>query len=562
MSSRPFQASSALVIVALTCGIAAAQRTARVSTDATGTQYSPGTRSARKAVSADGRYVAYEASQVSAFPEVFVYDRQTGARTHASVGWMGLGAGMQPAISAGGGFVAFVSPNPLVSEDVNSQFDVFVRNLQANETVLVSLSTNGVQADGFSFLPSVSSDGNVVAFESSATTLVPGDTNAAQDVFVRDRQASVTVRASVSSNGDEGNSASEFADVSDDGRYVVFVSSASNLVPDDTNGSLDVFVRDMQAGVTELASLSTGGLHANASSELSSISGDGRRVVFRSTATNLVPGVSGLQIYLRDLQTGVTSLVSRSTAGTAANGGCIDGRIAGNGLFAVFASSATNLVPGDTNGYDDVFVRDLQAGITRRVSLTSAGGQLPFQENYWEQSISADGRHVVFYSSQPGYVPGDTNQADDVFVIDTQLDVIVTAFGTAKTNSLGCVPAIGANGVPYASGFDSFFLIATTVLEDKPGIFFWGLTQAQLPFGGGTLYVQPPIVRTPVQFAAHPFDGLCTGTYVFHFTQAYMASEGLAPGVTCYGQFWSRDPGFAPPGNIGLTDAIAFTWGP
>jgi hypothetical protein len=130
----------------------------------------------------------------------------------------------------------------------------------------------------------------------------------------------------------------------------------------------------------------------------------------------------------------------------------------------------------------------------------------------------------------------------------------------AKTNSLGCTPTIGSTGVPSMSGANNFFVTASSVRNNKTGILLWGGSSASTPFFGGTLCIAAPIVRTPTQASGGtqgPDD--CSGGYSFHFTQAYLASQFLSAGSTVYAQYWSRDPGFSPPNNIGLTDALRFT---
>ncbi|MGZ4664922.1 MAG: TolB family protein, partial [Frankiaceae bacterium] len=148
-------------------------------------------------------------------------------------------------VSANGRYVAFISGAAnLVPGDTNTESDVFVRDRRAGTTTRVSVSNTGAQANGYSYEVAVSANGRYVAFDSNATNLVPGDTNDAQDVFVRDRRAGTTTRVSVSNSGAQGNGGSGDPAVSANGRYVAFNSFATNLVPGDTNDARDVFVRD------------------------------------------------------------------------------------------------------------------------------------------------------------------------------------------------------------------------------------------------------------------------------------------------------------------------------
>jgi Tol biopolymer transport system component len=239
----------------------------------------------------------------------------------------------------------------------------------AQSTTRVSVDSSGAQADGPSTWPVMSTDSRYVAFESTGTNLVAADTNAVRDVFVRDLHTSTTTRVSVSSGGIEGDRPSLYPSVSGDGRYVAFTSDATNLVVGDTNDVGDVFLHDIQLGTT--------------------------------TPVSVNPG------------------------GTLGNGGSYFGTISADGRYVAFTSSASDLVSGDTNGFADVFVRDLQMGSTVRVSLGSvsvegnaASGYSFSGEN--PLSISSDGHYVAFQSLASNLVTGDSNAVGDIFVRDLQ----------------------------------------------------------------------------------------------------------------------------------------------
>lgn len=189
-----------------------------------------------------------------------------------------------------------------MASDTNGQAGILVRDRQTGSTQRVSVASDGTQGNGISAGPAVSGDGRFGAFWSEATNLVPGDTNGTLDVFVRDRQAGTTVRASVASDGTQRNNVSEYPCISSNGRVVVFGSLASSLVADDTNGLADVFVRDLQASTTERVSVAADGTQGNGPSWNRAVSSDGRFVAFRSEASNLVPadtnGVS--DVFVRD----------------------------------------------------------------------------------------------------------------------------------------------------------------------------------------------------------------------------------------------------------------------
>jgi Tol biopolymer transport system component len=325
-------------------------------------------------------------------------------------------------------------------------------------TLRASVGSSGAQGDSSSFYSSISADGRILAFESSSTNLVPGDTNGWQDIFVRDRQSGVTERVSVHSSGAEGNDQSYAPSISADGRTVAFESYASTLVDGDTNGVPDIFVRDRLLGTTERVSLASSGGQADDSSFDPSISADGRYVAFESLATNLVSGDTNgcFDVFVRDRLFGTTERVSVDSSGAQGDGNSgYDSflSISADGRYVAFQSVATNLVGGDTNGVPDVFVRDRLFGTTERVSVDSSGTQ--GDDNSGVPSISADGRTVAFYSAATNLVGGDTNGSWDVFVRDRQLGtterVSVSSSG-AQGNGFSFTPSISADGRTVAFG--------------------------------------------------------------------------------------------------------------
>jgi PKD repeat protein/Tol biopolymer transport system component len=412
-------------LLASTPDPAEAYSTTRISVSSAGAQGNNFSHGA--AVSPNGRYVAFVSAASNLVPgdtngtlDVFVHDRNTGITERVNVATGGEQANdfcENPAISADGRYAAFAClASNLVPGDTNAKFDIFVRDRDTGTTERVSVATGGAQADDGSCWTQISADGRYVAFESSATNLVPGDTYGKPDVFVHDRDTGVTERVSVSSAGAQAEGDSIRSAISADGRYVAFSSSAANLVPGDTNARFDIFIHDRDTGTTERVSVATGGAQANDSSSDPAISVDGRHVAFRSEATNLVPGDTNgrIDVFVRDLETGITERVSVSTGGAEANGRSCRPAISADGGHVVFMSEATNLAPGDTNSKTDVFVRDLATGITERASIAGSGTEA--NAECCVPLISADGRYVFFQSDAANLVTGDTNGRTDVFV--------------------------------------------------------------------------------------------------------------------------------------------------
>jgi Tol biopolymer transport system component len=378
-------------------------------------------------------------------------------------GVQGNGFSGAPAISADGLSVAFhTDASNLISWDTNGLTDVYFRAWQIDYTEIVSVDSSAVLGDHSSYFPSISADGRIVAFMSYATDLVPGDTNSAEDVFVRSRSSGTTERVSISSGGLQGNGGSYAASISADGRFVAFASFASNLVPGDTNGTVDVFLRDRLSGVTELVSIGPGGGPGNGASQSPSISADGRYVAFASDASDLVPGdTNGVtDVFVRDRLTGVTTRVSVGSGGVEGNGPSYSPAISADGLSVAFASDASNLISWDTNGFTDVYFRAWQIDYTEIVSVDSSAalGNGPSGS----PSISADGRIVAFASDATNLVLGDTNGVSDVFVRNRShgtTERVSISSGGLQGNGSSLSPSISADGRFVAFASDAAFLV-------------------------------------------------------------------------------------------------------
>ena len=331
------------------------------------------------------------------------------------------GPGEPPVLSADGRFIAFSSrASNLVAGDVNGHFDAFVYDRNTGRVHLVSRGRGGVQGNRNSVVDSISSDGRFVVFSSSASNLVRHDDNGVTDVFVRDRRRGITRLVSQATDGRRGNDISELGLISGDGQWVAFWSFASNLVRGDTNHTGDVLLRNRVTGRTRLVSRTSSGTLGNAISSPDAISTHGRYIEFDSAARNL--GSHGhFEVYVRDQGRSRTTLVSRSAAGTPATSDANGSGLAAS-RYAVVTTKA-RLVPTDVNGFWDVYIRDLVSNTTTLVSVSSLGAQGDNSSGgpgFGQIAISSDGQRVVFSSMSTNLVAGDTNQRTDIFLRDLQ----------------------------------------------------------------------------------------------------------------------------------------------
>jgi Tol biopolymer transport system component len=452
-------------------------------------------------------------------------------------------------------YVAFSSwATNLVPGDTNGPYplghDIFVRDRLNGTTERVSIGSLGQQANDQSWDPAISADGRYVAFTSFAANLVAVDLNGVEDVFVRDRVSGSTELVSLDSSGAQGKDGSKCGWISADGRYVVLTSSASNLVAGDTNGSTDVFVRDRLSGTTERVSVDSSGAQANKGSDWGMISLNGRYVAFGSYASNLVPGDTNGKVdaFVRDRQTGTTERLSLDSGGMQADGDSNKPVLTPDGRFAAFQSMASNLVAGDTNGKSDIFVRDRQLGTTQRVSVDSNGGQGNAESGFQGPSISLDGRYVAF-DSRAELDPADTNDYDDIYVRDRGCGSGTLSYCTAGTSASGCTAAISSTGTASATAPSGFVVTASGVEGQKDGLFFFGTNGQQAnSWGNGTSYqcVVPPVKRAG-QLTGMGTNGACDGAFAQDLNAYWCpvcpaAHKNPGIGTTVQIQLWHRDP--------------------
>lgn len=408
---------------------------------------------ARISISGDGRYVAFKSlasnlvsGDTNGFNDIFVRDNLLGTVTLASVDNTGTGINNPahgPSLSANGEILAYLSSaSDIVTGDLGGFADVFVRNLVTGTNEMISVSSAGVQGDAESGAPSVSADGRFVAFTSDATNLVAGpDTNGAliNDLYLRDRFTNTTTRISVDDSGNQGDGTNILTDanaVSADGRYVLFSSNSTNLVSGDTNGLMDIFVRDTLLNTTTRVNVDSSGTEATGGNSSSgSISADGRYVSFYSTATNLVSGDTNgtSDVFIRDMLLGTTTRVSTDANGAEATGGDSQGAsLSADGIYISFKSAATNLVSGDTNGITDMFVKNIESGEIRRVNTDNNGVEADGQS--YTSALSADGRYIVFDSDATNLVSNDNNGVGDIFIRDLSIAGVQKMGGMIVSN--------------------------------------------------------------------------------------------------------------------------------
>jgi archaellum component FlaF (FlaF/FlaG flagellin family) len=444
----------------------------------------------RYSITPDGRYVVFYSEAGDLFPldspraaDIFVRDLQTGTTTMASINAAGTSSTSISAfgvISDNGRYVAFTSSaNNIVTNDTNSSRDVFLRDLQAGTTRLVSINAAGTvsAAGGDSELINMTPDGRFITFSSNAQNLTsfPDGNGFGMDIFVRDTVNNVTKLVTVNAAGTaSGNGTSGQVgesgfneDISSDGRYVVFSSTSSFLVPNDNGGFYDVFLRDLQASTTtRLSTNAAGTASGNNASSGAIIDRGGRFVVFATRASNLstLPDTNDLlDIFIYDVQTGVKRLVTVNRFGTAAGNGItpgsgifdhfVDFKLSGDARFVAFMSQSSDLVAGDTNGNnEDIFRYDVTTRITTLVSINQTGSGSG-NAGSDKASISADGRFVAFESLANNLVgePDETNGfTEDVFVRDVVAGKTYLASpnsgGTRTGNGFSFQPLLSADG--------------------------------------------------------------------------------------------------------------------
>ncbi len=353
--------------------------------------------------------------------DVFVHDRQTGQTRRISFFPPGIEGTLDaagPAITPDGRFIVFwtsVRAGPPAN-----LWNIYLHDQLTGTTELIPVrGVGGGNPDRGGIFPSISGDGRFVTFQTAGENLVSDDTNGSSDIYLFDRLTARNERISISSTGAEGDDQSTLGSISADGRYVAFVTDTDNLVPNDTNRGNDILVRDRQMGETRRISLGPNGEQdPYGDAYAPTVSFSGRYVLYNSSFSALAPGdTNGMKdVFVFDQQTGQTVRVSEPVGGGETDWESTSGAMSADERFVTFSSYATNLVPNDRNEQYDVFVREYPAGAIERVSVGTGGAEA--NDHSSNSVISADGRYIAFLSTADNLVPGDTNGVNDVFVAD------------------------------------------------------------------------------------------------------------------------------------------------
>lgn len=524
-------------------------------------------------ISDDGRFVLFTSRQAllpidtNGTDDGYLRDCWLDVTTLVTVGSGGLlanGQNREPSLSGDGNVIAFHSlATNLASPDTNGDYDLFVHERSTGLTERINVGPLGVESNGMvGSKTSLSRDGSLAVFFSYATNMVTGDDNGVADVFLRDRGLQRTELLSAGPGGVPGNGHSYNPRTTGDGRFVVFSSFADNLGPLDTNAHGDIYLLDRSSGAMELVSVSSSGAQGNGDSIDSSVSADGRYVAFLTFATNLAPNDTNgaSDVLVRDRLAGTTTRCSQSTSGVQSNSWGTAPVISADGRFVLFKSDASNLVPGDFNGLMDMFRRDVASGTTSRVSLNSQGQPLNRHINIY--AASRDGRFLVMTTDANNVLPGVMSQLERVWVRDLT-GLTPTRYCSPQVGSTGCAPRLDTRGHSSATSGGAFLVGVTQIEPQRAGLLFFGTRGPDsAPFHGGTLCVAPPLRRTRPQYSISVAPPPCGGQFAYDFNRLFNVPSDvtLKYGDRLWVQAWIRDS--VLPGGAQLSDALELVIGP
>lgn len=408
----------------------------RVSVDSAGNQQTnSGFAPTSPDISADGRFTTFLSRSTNLVTtttltnlQQFHHDRETGLTQATSLTAAGLQDGStdqssyRSALSANGRFASFIhSGGNLAPPDTNAKKDVLIRDLWTLTTTRASLGSAGESSTDHCTQFSLSASGRFMVFQTAGSGLIASDTNGVADLYLRDLALNVTSRISVSTAGVEGNGASSLGWISANGRYVLFSSAASNLVVNDTNASGDAFLRDLQTNTTTRVSTDGAGAQATGPSTGIGLSADGVWALFDSSAANLVVGDTNgkFDVFRKNTSTGAIQRVSVSTSGAQADQNCFGYGISADGRFVLFESIAGTLDGVNPTAITYLYVRDCDTGVTRKVNR-GYNGVAPDGHSS-NAAISADGRYIIYNTVATNHIPDDTNATDDAYVVPNPL---------------------------------------------------------------------------------------------------------------------------------------------
>ncbi|UVF20832.1 hypothetical protein HPT29_006805 [Microvirga terrae] len=358
--------------------------------------------------------------------DIYIKDLITGAITRVSTAGTTQANefSTNARFSPDGRFVLFESlADNLVAGDNNHSADIFMKELSTGVITRLSVDQNKLDANNGSYDARFSPDGRFIVFESDASNLVAGDPdNQATDIFRLELSTGV-VECVSTVNGIFGNHYSYGARFGPDGRSVVFTSDADNLVAGDNNGKADIFLKNLDTKEVTRISVAKNGAEANNGSYNAQVSPDGRSIMFESVASNLTADGTEAEdgysdIFVKDMTApnGDVVCVSKAQNGTKANGDSYNARFSPDGRYVVFESYADNLVAGDDNGVADIFLKNLDTKEVTRISIATSGMETTFGS--FDAQFSPDGRFVTFESEAPNLVANDGNNASDIFLVD------------------------------------------------------------------------------------------------------------------------------------------------
>lgn len=458
-----------------------------------------------EALSPDGRWVIFHSTATnlvgspSALEDVYLWDRYTNAMQLISinaVGASGNGPSFARAVDPIGNLVLFESDaSDLVPNDNNGATDAFLFTNTSNSIQRVSLDFAGNEIPGASAGFNVSDSGQFAVFSSAVNSIVPGDTNGFTDLFLRDLINGTVTLGTITWNGNFGNGNAVRGMISGDGQVFAFDSQATNMVPNDNNGFADVFTRTLPSGSPLLASTALGGGQTDGPSFFDDISSDGRWISFSSSATNIVLNDTNnvTDVFLYDRINQTTQRVSISSAGVAGNLPSFQSTVSDDGRYVSFVSPSTNLDALSIFPIASNYVHDTVTGATIRVSVTglgAVGSGLSLNGQ-----LSRDGTHLAIESTSSSFIKNDNNGVADVFLASTGA---LACYGIGCLLSNGSVPELSLSGPPTQLSWQT--VSVQNGLPGASGFLYLGFVPANTPLGNGcTLYIDP-VLPNPLPF--------------------------------------------------------------